>query len=156
MKTSFLRILFVAFIASMLSALPAVAENEQTTKVVTKGVADSVALQRASIYFADEVLLHDMDLSITSIDSTAVPELDYGMFNVSVEGEGFRFLPHGTHFGGDGATVKLGYDLTRIPSGYTEDDIRTYYYDTDKKNWVALQLVEVDKQQACVIEWEAY
>lgn len=151
MKTSFLRILFVAFIASMLSALPAVAENEQTTKVVTKGVADSVALQRASIYFADEVLLHDMDLSITSIDSTAVPELDYGMFNVSVEGEGFRFLPHGTHFGGDGATVKLGYDRTRIPSGYTEDDIRTYYYDTDKKNWVALQLVEVDKQQACVI-----
>lgn len=151
MKTSFLRILFVAFIASMLSALPAVAENEQTTKVVTKGVADSVALQRASIYFADEVLLHDMDLSITSIDSTAVPELDYGMFNVSVEGEGFRFLPHGTHFGGDGATVKLRYDRTRIPSGYTEDDIRTYYYDTDKKNWVALQLVEVDKQQACVI-----
>ena len=151
MKTGFLRILYVAFIASMLSALPAVAENEQTTKVVTKGVADSVALQRASIYFADEVLLHDMDLSITSIDSTAVPELDYGMFNVSVEGEGFRFLPHGTHFGGDGATVKLGYDRTRIPSGYTEDDIRTYYYDTDKKNWVALQLVEVDKQQACVI-----
>lgn len=151
MKTGFLKILFVAFIASMLSALPAVAENEQTTKVVTKGVADSVALQRASIYFADEVLLHDMDLSITSIDSTAVPELDYGMFNVSVEGEGFRFLPHGTHFGGDGATVKLGYDRTRIPSGYTEDDIRTYYYDTDKKNWVALQLVEVDKQQACVI-----
>ena len=88
MKTGFLKILFVAFIASMLSALPAVAENEQTTKVVTKGVADSVALQRASISFADEVLLHDMDLSISSIDSTAVPELDYGMFNVSVEGEG--------------------------------------------------------------------
>lgn len=151
MKTIFLRILFVAFTASMLSALPAVAENEQTTKVVTKGIADSVALQRASISFADEVLLHDMDLSISSIDSTAVPELDYGMFNVSVEGEGFRFLPHGTHFGGDGATVRLGYDRTRIPSGYTEDDIRTYYYDTDKKSWVALQLVEVDKQQTCVI-----
>lgn len=151
MKTIFLKILFVAFTASMLSALPAVAENEQTTKVVTKGIADSVALQRASISFADEVLLHDMDLSISSIDSTAVPELDYGMFNVSLEGEGFRFLPHGTHFGGDGATVRLGYDRTRIPSGYTEDDIRTYYYDTDKKSWVALQLVEVDKQQTCVI-----
>lgn len=151
MKTGFLRILFVAFTASMLSALPAVAENEQTTKVVTKGIADSVALQRASISFADEVLLHDMDLSISSIDSTAVPKLDYGMFNVSVEGEGFRFLPHGIHFGGDGATIKLGYDRTRIPSGYTEDDIRTYYYDSDKKNWVALQLVEVDKQQACVV-----
>ena len=151
MKTIYYRILFVAIVATMLSALPAVAQNEQITKNVTKGVADSVALQRTSISFGDEVLLHDMDLSIEALDSTSVPELDYGMFNVSVEGEGFRFLPHGTHFGGDGATVKLGYDRTRIPSGYTEDDIRTYYYDTDKKNWVALQLVEVDKQQACVI-----
>ncbi|MBR5118389.1 MAG: hypothetical protein IK100_07070 [Muribaculaceae bacterium] len=151
MKTNYYKMLFSAIVAAMLSALPAVAQNEQISKVVTKGVSDSVALQRTSIYFGEEVLLHDMNLSIAVLDSTSIPELDYGMFNVSVEGEGFRFLPHGIHFGGDGATIKLGYDRTRIPSGYTEDDIRTYYYDTDKKNWVALQLVEVDKQQACVV-----
>ena len=28
-----------------------------------------------------------------------------------------------------GRDCQIKYDRTRIPSGYTEDDIRTYYYD---------------------------
>ena len=45
----------------------------------------------------------------------------------------------------------MKYDRTRIPSGYTEDDIRTYYFDNDTKHWVALERVKVDKQEACVV-----
>ena len=126
-------------------------QQPSLAKGLVKGMADSLSIANTSIAFGDKVLLHDMEISIAALDSTALPELDYGMSNVSIEGEGYRFLPHGTHFNEDGATVRLKYDRTRIPSGYTEDDIRTYYYDTERKAWVALQLVEVDKLHACVV-----
>ena len=118
----------------------------------SSGVADSLSLSGlTSISFGDRVLLHDLQLSVASLDSASVPPMDYGMINVTVQGEGCRFLPHGTHFGGEGATVRLSYDRTRIPSGYTEDDIRTYYYDTSLERWVALERIEVDRETATVV-----
>ena len=152
MKTHLMKLTaFVAVMLSCATAMAGVGQHPSLAKGLVKGVADSLSLTNTSIAFGDKVLLHDMDISIAALDSTAVPELDFGMFNVSVEGEGYRFLPHGTHFDGEGATVRLKYDRTRIPSGYTEDDIRTYYFDPDRKCWVALPRVEVDKQSACVV-----
>lgn len=153
MRTHLLKL--AAFIAVLLNCVTATAgerhQQPSLAKGLVKGMADSLSIANTSIAFGDKVLLHDMEISIAALDSTAIPELDYGMSNVSIEGEGYRFLPHGTHFNEDGATVRLKYDRTRIPSGYTEDDIRTYYYDTERKAWVALQLVEVDKLHACVV-----
>ena len=152
MKTHLMKLTaFVAVMLSCATAMAGVSQHPSLAKGLVKGVADSLSITNTSIAFGDKVLLHDMDISIAALDSTAVPELDFGMFNVSVEGEGYRFLPHGTHFDGEGATVRLKYDRTRIPSGYTEDDIRTYYFDPDRKCWVALPRVEVDKQSACVV-----
>lgn len=152
MKTHLMKLTaFVAMMLSCATAMAGVGQHPSLAKGLVKGVADSLSITNTSIAFGDKVLLHDMDISIAALDSTAVPELDFGMFNVSVEGEGYRFLPHGTHFDGEGATVRLKYDRTRIPSGYTEDDIRTYYFDPDRKCWVALPRVEVDKQSACVV-----
>lgn len=90
-------------------------------------------------------------LTMRPLREMDLPALDFGMTNVTAEGEGVRFLPHGIHFTEKGATVRLKYDRTRIPSGYTEDDIRTYYFDNDTKHWVALERVKVDKQEACVV-----
>lgn len=152
MKTHLMKLTaFVAVMLSCATAMAGVGQHPSLAKGLVKGVADSLSITNTSIAFGDKVLLHNMDISIAALDSTAVPELDFGMFNVSVEGEGYRFLPHGTHFDGEGATVRLKYDRTRIPSGYTEDDIRTYYFDPDRKCWVALPRVEVDKQSACVV-----
>ena len=89
--------------------------------------------------------------TITALRETDIPALDYGMTNVTARDEGYRFLPHGEHFVGKGATVKIKYDRTRIPSGFTEDDINTYYFDKETKHWVALEKVKVDKASACVV-----
>ena len=89
--------------------------------------------------------------SVTALRETDIPALDYGMTNVTAKGDGYRFLPHGNHFEGKGATVKIKYDRTRIPSGFTEDDINTYYFDQDTRHWVALERVKVDKATACVV-----
>ena len=89
--------------------------------------------------------------TITALRETDIPALDYGMTNVTARDEGYRFLPHGEHFAGKGATVKIKYDRTRIPIGFTEDDINTYYFDKETKHWVALERVKVDKASACVV-----
>lgn len=125
--------------------------SRPVAKLFNKETADSISISGGKLIVEKDVLLGDRRLSVNSLRDIDVPALDFGMTNVTAESEGYRFLPHGDHFAGEGATVKLKYDRTRIPSGYTEDDIRTYYFDTDTRHWVALERVEVDKESACVV-----
>ena len=119
-------------------------------KYFTTAQSDSISVAGGTLSVAKGRLLRPVSLSICAVDSTALPELDFAMCNVTGESDGYRFLPHGTHFTEEGATVRLKYDRTRIPSGYTEDDIRTFYYDTEKGHWVALDRVRVNKELAYV------
>lgn len=121
------------------------------SKYFTTQKSDSISVAGGSLAVAEGRLLRPVSLSICAVDSLDLPELDFAMCNVTGESDGYRFLPHGTHFTEEGATIRLKYDRTRIPSGYTEDDIRTFYYDTDKGHWVALDRVKVDKELACVV-----
>ena len=108
-----------------------------------------LAHQADSLVMAGNMLFVDKDeisktgkYTITALRETDLPALDYGMTNVTARDEGYRFLPHGEHFTGKGATVKIKYDRTKIPSGFTEDDINTYYFDKETKHWVALERVQ--------------
>ena len=105
----------------------------------------------ASLEVEVGVLKNSLDISVSSISESQLPKLDRGLTNVTDSFSGYRFLPHGEHFGGKGAKVVLGYDRTKIPSGYTEDDIRTYYYDEQLGHWVALQRDSVDRKNRKII-----
>lgn len=120
-------------------------------KYFTAQKSDSISVAGGSLAVAEGRMLRPVSLSICAVDSLDLPELDFAMCNVTGESDGYRFLPHGTHFTEEGATIRLKYDRTRIPSGYTEDDIHTFYYDTEKGHWVALDRVKVDKELACVV-----
>lgn len=91
-------------------------------KLFKKGVSDSISVGGSKLVVLQKDLIRNRSLSVNSIGEENVPELDFAMTNVTAGGHGYRFLPHGTHFTGEGATVKIKYDRTRIPSGYTEDD----------------------------------
>ena len=125
-------------------------DGESVKGSFRKGQADSLAVAGGAISFSGGTLLRDTELSVSVLGEDDMPELDFAMTNVTAQGEGYRFLPHGTHFSEEGATVRLGYDRTRIPSGYTEDDIRTFYYDTEQEHWVALDRIAVNKEFAYV------
>ena len=128
-------------------------DNRQRTvsKRFTACVNDSLELDGSKLWFADSVLLGSRSLSVTAIKGDEIPEMEYGMVNVTVGGEGYRYLPHGTHFKETGATVQLRYDPERIPAGYTEQDIYTFYYDEQEKRWIALERVGIDREQHCVV-----
>ena len=105
----------------------------------------------ATLVVDEGVLKENLEISISSIADDALPKLDNGLTNVTDSFSGYRFLPHGEHFSGKGAKVVLGYDRTKIPSGYTEDDIRTYYYDETQERWIALERDSVDRANRLII-----
>ncbi|HTI91719.1 MAG TPA: SpvB/TcaC N-terminal domain-containing protein [Puia sp.] len=96
----------------------------------------------ASITIPQGALRAAATVSVTALRPVDLSALDQAMVNVTPGGGGFRFLPHGTHFATE-AQLTLGYDASKIPEGYTEKDIRTYYFDEKKGHWIALPIDSV-------------
>ena len=110
----------------------------------------NLKMQGASISIEPEALKNPTDISITPLRSIDLPTLDAGLLNVTKKDDGYRFLPHGTRFNNN-ALVSLEYDIAEIPDGYTEEDIRTYYFDEESKHWVALKKIKLDRENNTVI-----
>ncbi|QII70328.1 type IV secretion protein Rhs [Apibacter sp. B3706] len=95
-------------------------------------------------------LLSDKQILIRGLRSIDIPALEMGMKNVTGKADGYKFLPHGEHFN-EGAILKLAYDRTKIPNGYTEKDIRTFYFDLESHHWVALERDSIDTKNQVII-----
>lgn len=90
------------------------------------------------------------NFSITALRDIDMPALTPEMVNVTSENAGYRFLPHGEHFSAP-AKVALGYDKSKIPTGYTEQDIKTFYFDKAEKKWIALDKDSINWKQNIVV-----
>ncbi|MBR2262194.1 MAG: hypothetical protein IJ916_10930, partial [Paludibacteraceae bacterium] len=121
------------------------------SQLMEKSKSGKLEAPTATLEVKEGVMKESIEISLSSIGESQLPKLDRGMTNVTDSFSGYRFLPHGEHFEGKGARVALGYDRTKIPSGYTEDDIRTYYYDEQLGHWVALQRDSVDRANRRII-----
>ncbi|WP_304487072.1 SpvB/TcaC N-terminal domain-containing protein, partial [Dysgonomonas sp. ZJ709] len=124
--------------------------TKQTSKTFQKGIAEDLKLETALLNVDSKALLATKDISITTLRHIDLPALDMAMSNVTASHKGYRFLPHGEHFA-EGAKVTIKYDRTKLPSGYTEDDIKTYYFDLDTKHWVALKRDTIDKKNQLIV-----
>src|SRR6202008_1378121 len=82
-------------------------------------------------------LNNSASLSITTLRDIDIPALDAGMVNITANHFGYRFLPHGTQFAKEGK-LRIPFDPTKIPDGYTDKDIRTYYFDEQTHHWVSV------------------
>ncbi|MBO7428798.1 MAG: hypothetical protein J6U08_08830, partial [Paludibacteraceae bacterium] len=122
-----------------------------TVRLMEKSKSGKLEAPTATLEVSEGVMKENLEISLSSIGESQLPKLDRGMTNVTDSFSGYRFLPHGEHFDGKGAKVVLGYDQTKIPSGYTEDDIRTYYYDEQQGHWIALQRDSVDRMRRVIV-----
>ncbi len=102
-------------------------------------VKNGFDIQLADAHLTGEAgsLEKNTNVSITALRARDIPALDAGMVNVTAGYAGYRFLPHGTEFKKDVA-VNLGYDTTKIPNGYGEHDIQTYFFDEVSHHWIAI------------------
>lgn len=108
----------------------------QARKYLQQNQAAALTAGAASITIPKGVLKGAAAISVTALRAVDLPAMDLGMVNVT-RGAGFRFLPHGTRFV-KAAQLALDYDVNKIPEGYTEKDIRTYYFDEKKGHWMRL------------------
>ncbi len=104
----------------------------------------------ASIEVPIGALMQEKVISITALRYIDIPVLNTDMVNVTKGSNAYRFLPHGTKFFKD-ATIQLAYDADLIPEGYTEKDIRTFYFDDDAKSWKKIPRDSVDEVMARVV-----
>ena len=120
-----------------------------SSKTFVKGQKMTLSIGAASIQVDNTALLENKTLSITPLRSIDLPALDPLMTNLT-NGRGYRFLPHGEHFA-DGAVVKLGYNKELLPPGYTEEDIRTFFFDKNTGHWEALERDSLDVANQIII-----
>lgn len=123
---------------------------EKNVKTFSVGKADSLQTADAQLKVDAKALISTTKLSLTSLRDIDIPAMDMALTNVTDGHQGFRFLPHGEHFT-DGATVSLKYDRTKIPDGYTENDIKTFYFDSNTNHWVAMERDTINKDLCMVV-----
>lgn len=114
------------------------------------GSTEKINLASAELDIPQGVLKNSENFSITALRDIDMPALSAEMINVTSQNAGYRFLPHGEHFSAP-AKVVIGYDKSKIPTGYTEQDIRTYYFDRQQKKWIALEKDTLNHQQSALI-----
>uniref|UniRef100_UPI0023F22843 SpvB/TcaC N-terminal domain-containing protein n=1 Tax=Chryseobacterium sp. TaxID=1871047 RepID=UPI0023F22843 len=114
------------------------------------GGTEKMSLGSAELVIPQGSLKSSESFSITALRDIDMPALSPEMVNVTSQNAGYRFLPHGEHFSAP-AKVAIGYDKSKIPTGYTEQDVRTYYFDKQQKKWIALEKDTLNHQQSALI-----
>lgn len=112
--------------------------NGTIVKEFFKDQSQSFSIGNAGLETFAGSISENTVFSITPLEILDIPAIAPEMVNVTSEKAGYRFLPHGEHFTAP-AKVSLGYDKNKIPAGYTEKDIKTYFFDRTSKKWIALE-----------------
>ncbi len=121
-------------------------KNRKSSALIKASRGGRVELDGACVEIPANALEKDTEISITRLSSVA--ETGEGLENVTNGGGGYRFLPAGTKFKVD-ATITLPYERT-VQEGALEETC-TYFYDTDIKEWVALERIDIDKKRNSII-----
>ena len=111
---------------------------------IDKGMSLMLEMDGVSLSAPDTAIIRKGTYTVTALTTEELPPLADEMVNVTFgSGNGYRFLPNGEHFS-PYAELRMAYDESKLPHGYTPDDIYTSYYDEEKKTWVRLFRKEVD------------
>jgi len=94
-------------------------------------------------------VLEDRTLSITALRSIDMAVVSSNMINVTAEAAGYRFLPKGQKFENQ-QVIAIKYDTALLTQGYTPNDIFTFYYDENSRQWQRIQRDSIDFEN-CII-----
>ena len=119
---------------------------------VKAGEAATLSFAGARLEIPAGAVDKDVRLTVRPLEKAQVARLESGMTNVSPGGQAFRFGPHGMVFKKP-VQMMLPYDKDRMSTGFTANDVRTFYYDEDRHVWEQVGLVaQNDGQMVAVSE----
>lgn len=112
--------------------------------------AGTLATEGAKLIINDSALITDKEISITKLRSVDIAPLGSGMVNVTKGGSAYRFLPDGTTFKKP-VQIALEYDENLLPKGHSANEIKTFYFNTNSKKWIAIERDSIDKQNKSIL-----
>ncbi|MDR2235913.1 MAG: hypothetical protein LBE92_07295 [Chryseobacterium sp.] len=107
-------------------------------KNIAVGQSGELSWEGAGLKVDKGILKKSQNFSVTALRDIDVPATTPELVNVTQQHFAYRFLPHGEHFSIP-AKVTMAYDKSKIPAGYTEQDIRAFYFDDIQKKWMVLE-----------------
>ena len=108
------------------------------SKKFVKGTKNMLNFAGATLQVDSLQLDAEQSFSITGLSYKDMPTLSREMVNVTADYKAYRMLPSGSHFEKNPAKISIKYDESKLPSGYTAKDIKTFYFDNDQKKWMEL------------------
>lgn len=112
--------------------------------------AGTLITEGAKLIINDSALITDKEISITKLRSVDIAPLGSGMVNVTKGGSAFRFLPDGTTFKKP-IQIALEYDENLLPKGHSANEIKTFYFNTNTKKWIAIERDTIDKENKSIL-----
>jgi RHS repeat-associated protein len=107
---------------------------------VKAGEAATLDFDGVKVDIPEGAVEKDVRVTIRPLPTKDIAPLDSGMQNVSPEAQAFRFGPLGMMFKKP-VKMTLPYDAKLIPTGYSERDVRTFYYDEGAHRWEQVALL---------------
>ena len=121
---------------------------EKECAFIEKNKGGVLKIGNAEIEIPAGALKKDTEISITKLPMTA--NLDEGLDNATTGSIGYRFEPKGTKFKKD-VIIRMGYDAKLDDNETALSNLYTYYYNEKKQRWEALERVEIDRTEHCVV-----
>ena len=118
-------------------------KEEKSEVLISAKEGGTVTLGSASIEIPGGALKEDTAISITRLYS--VEDTGESLYNAIPNSGGYRFLPAGTKFEKE-VIITLPYNEELNTKPQSLDELYTYFYDTQKKCWIKLERLEVDKE----------
>ncbi|TDS56950.1 RHS repeat-associated core domain-containing protein [Myroides indicus] len=99
-------------------------------------------LENVTLTFPAESYSRDFTLSVQELRTSDYAPTGMALRNVTQNNSAYRFLPDGIRFDKE-VELKLKYDETAIPTGYSAKDIQVFYFDTEIKQWTRVKVTEI-------------
>lgn len=117
--------------------------SSSVVKQAFPGEQNEIMLNAASFLLDKDAILKPETFSLTSLRTIDLHALPQGMVNVTATNKAYRLNP-GDFVFNNKINVQLGYDASKIPNGYTPDDIKTYRFNHSSNKWEMLDRKKVD------------
>ena len=108
---------------------------------VHPGQAATLSFAGATLEIPAGAVTQDTRITVRPLEDAAVPATDETLTNVTPGSRAYRFGPHGLKFA-KAVSLTIPYDRSRFPSGMSEEDLGTFYFDEAVGKWHEVQTLK--------------
>lgn len=123
---------------------------ETVSKLLKAKTNNTIETDGALLKVNDSALSEDKEIRLLKLRKVDIAPMSSGMVNVTKGGLAYRFLPDGTKFINP-VSIEIEYDEKLLPKGTSTNDIKTFYFSTNSKSWVAVDRDSINKENKTIV-----